>query len=475
MSTYHGLCSYPHGGRSVSFLWFALVGATICTCYSISSCRLVVLTYTSNLGHFEDHFVNFDALSDERHTVGLGLFTWLRPSFYVDGDDDTVTRATVGNWREGSCVGYNTLQLEDILDPTMEAVRILGVVSILLAFSVFLFSLMLSCLSLAAWQRYILSAACLFAGIGNGLVLLMLNSDLCTSMGTSGTSSCVMDQGGLVSIAAVILWVCAALLTYFYIEPVRDPGMHDKMVSQRQSQKRKASLQQIRKENKTDWNNNSSSHSGKSKRQSSKKSDNKKKQTDKKPKMYASFSLPKQQRALADRDDGDEDDQNSQSDAAQKKQKPRHNSAPPKVSAPIMLTQARTAATNKSLETKYIPRTQSAQYGTYDYAPVDPPAHHSAGPQDHPRYYSSSLPPNKSNDLSAAEQDAIIRGVSQKLADPHSLNREESRSMLSSLTSPSFAPAPPKQQQRQITLNGVLADDLATKPKNDALCCGVGV
>jgi len=259
MSSYHGLCTFPHGGSFSGLLWFALAAATICSTYSISSCRFVVLQYTSNQ-NFEDFFApttttnNEDGNNNNEKTqdVGLGLFTWLLPSYYVDGDDDTVTRAIEGNWQEGSCQGYKQLQLEQILDSKFEAVRILGVFSVLLSWSIFLFGLLLSCLSLAHWQRYALTASCVLVAILNGCTLLMIETGPCITTGQD--SFCELDQGGLVAIAAVILWVCCALLSFFFLEPPTTMSTPEKLALKRRQKKKIQAMNQMRQENKVDWN-----------------------------------------------------------------------------------------------------------------------------------------------------------------------------------------------------------------------------
>lgn len=252
MSSFHGLCSFPHGTQNSVFLWLSIACALICTNYSIASCRLFTLQFHSALGNFEDHFTMKDATSitPEQYQVGVGLFTWMRPSFYVDGDDDSVTRAQVGNWREGSCVGYNTLQLERVLDDWWEATRILGVFSVLISWSVFLFCLIMSCLSIANWQRYLLAMSCLAVALVNGMVLLMNQSVMCNKVGnTEGfKTTCEWDQGALVAVAAVILWVCSALLAFCFIEPFREPGYEAAKRKELQDKKRAQRIKQKEKE-----------------------------------------------------------------------------------------------------------------------------------------------------------------------------------------------------------------------------------
>ena len=272
--------------------------ATTCTLYSIASCRLVTLQYTSVLGNFEQHFTPRNEIADaeEQYQVGLGLFTWLLPAFYVDGDDDTLTRATVGDWTEGACVGYNTVQLNEFLQgdntPIFESARILGIFSVLIAISTFLFGFFLSCLSIANWQRYMLAAASIGVAIVNGSVLMMLESNVCTDMGTSAeeiaqqqeidnnvtdtgtwesssTSHCELDIGGLVAIGAAILWVASAMIAYFFVEPVG--GSHAAMVKSSPSKQDKA-MKRMRKENKVDWNGKSSSKKSKAKSSSKRQS-----------------------------------------------------------------------------------------------------------------------------------------------------------------------------------------------------------
>jgi hypothetical protein len=56
-----------------------------------------------------------------------------------------------------------------------------------------------------------------------GLTFLIFSSDLCNTLadeqGHDVDSDCTLDQGGLVTIAAVILWAVAALIAIIYIKP----------------------------------------------------------------------------------------------------------------------------------------------------------------------------------------------------------------------------------------------------------------
>jgi hypothetical protein len=521
--------SLPHGVTPVTIVWVALACATVCTCYSISSCRLVTLTYTSTLGNFEDHFSNIDpsSLEPTSYQVGLGLFTWLRPSFYVDGDDDTVTRATVGNWREGSCTGYTTLQLEDLLEPMIEAVRIMGVLAVLISFSIFLFSLALSCLSLASWQRCVVAASCLVTAIFNGMVLMFLKSDLChTTMDTTADSNssnnvvankCVMDQGGLVAIAAVILWVCAALLTYFFIESVQEPGMHHKMTQNNKNKNtRQFGNSMINGGNKSDRNKATANKTKDNRRSGT--SNNKATKVSKPPKTtHSSFSIPKSKYTKADAKE-------ISSEAAQKQTRNKASSgsirsAPPLTSAaaPIMLPssaapshqqhRARSAASNKSLEARYIPnvhreeKKEDRNTPDFDLPPLYTSHSHHATEQDlivrgvaeklaannnsQKNNYNPTIGNNKESTQyfqAHEQQPPAHRGGDNPLLDPPpALNRADSRSMLSSLTSPSFVGGNYTRNEalstsaRQLALTKALEDDLEGEPKNtEPLCCGIG-
>ena len=96
--------SYPHGGRASAFLLVSMACATVCTCYSVSTCRFATLEFQSEYGDFDLHFYASDREDSlSTYAVNVGLFTWLRPF-------DTL------EWTEGSCSGYNELQREIIVD-----------------------------------------------------------------------------------------------------------------------------------------------------------------------------------------------------------------------------------------------------------------------------------------------------------------------------------------------------------------------
>ena len=328
---------------------------------------MVVLEYSSNLGNFEDFFVHRDAAATpEVYEVGLGLFTWLLPSFYVDGDDDTVTRAIQGQWQEGSCQGYNTLQLEQLLEPTFDAVRILGVLSVLLSFSIFLFGLLLSCLSLAHWQRYCLCAACALVAIFNGCTLLMIESGPCTNTGED--ASCELDQGGLVAIAAVILWVCSALLSFFFLEPPTSLSMPEKLARTRRQKKKAKAMKGMRKENKVDWNTPTKSRSNSRSRSASRT-----RSSSKSPKtpstVYSSYSIPSPRNIV---DDLSKAETQQQHGKVVKHGRRGATVAVPTLSQsqsspPVRVKPQRQGANNKSLETRYVP--QAAYTDSYRQPP----------------------------------------------------------------------------------------------------------
>jgi hypothetical protein len=152
-------------------------------------------------------------------------------------------------------------------------------------------------------------------------------------------------------------------------------------------------------------------------------------------------------------------------------------------------------ASHKSLEARHVPNS------------------HQEEKKDDRNSPDFALPLYNAHSHNAEEQDLIIRGVAEKLAasnsqknynpaaakentqyfqaqtqtpgsdnpleNPPALNRADSRSMLSSLTSPSFVDGLYTRNEllsaRQKALAAALDNELAEEPKRGPLCCGIGV
>mgnify|MGYP005841303013 CR=1 FL=1 len=222
--------SYPHGGRVSGLLLVSMACAVVCSCYSITSCRFLTLEFESQYGDFDNHFYKLESEGETTaYSVGVGLFTWLRPFDTLD-------------WTNGHCAGYTELQREVILDERFDSLRIIGVLAVVASLSLFLFSLFMSCLAFNNIQRYLLVLCAMIVGGLTGSVFLITRSALCTQVGEN--SNCSMDQGGLAAVAGVILWVMTGLIGTFFVQPV-SPYRKKKNAKERAMDRRETRRKQI--------------------------------------------------------------------------------------------------------------------------------------------------------------------------------------------------------------------------------------
>jgi len=179
--------------------------------YGVASCRFAFVDFTSDRGGFEDFY--FDPTADGspiQYRAGIGLFQRLVP---FDPED----------WSDGSCAGYTTLQREAFSDQLFEISRIFAVLTVLGGISVTIWSLFLACLSLGKWQIRVMTFILILLSLLCGMTFILFQAQLCQDLVSdqdeSYTTKCTVDQGGLVVIAATILWAVAALICYVYIKP----------------------------------------------------------------------------------------------------------------------------------------------------------------------------------------------------------------------------------------------------------------
>jgi hypothetical protein len=178
------------------------------TMWGVSSCRFLYLDYTSDRGDFSEFYLDPTPDGDPvLYRTGAGMFTWLVP---FEND-----------WSDGSCQGYTALQREAFSDHTFETARIFAVLSVLGGLGVMVWTWFLACISLGRFQIYMLSTVLGLLTIFCGMTFLIFSSNLCNILveAQGYDSDCTLDQGGLVTIAAVILWTVAALITIIYIQP----------------------------------------------------------------------------------------------------------------------------------------------------------------------------------------------------------------------------------------------------------------
>lgn len=236
MPSRNGLCSFPHGGEVLGALIIALTGALATTLYAITSCRFVVLVYYSNLGDLDGHFTNrIPEDYNVKYVQSLGLFTWLRRPFDALGD----------NWGVGECAGYSMAQKssDELFDTYFEIVRIFGILSVLGGFFILLWSFSLSCISINKFQKWMYVFSLLAVTAATSCTYLVYLANVCQIFGTTNESKCTMDQGGLVGIAAIILWLLCFLIAAFWIDTSEKVFVQDDRLRARIDERRKKNMQ----------------------------------------------------------------------------------------------------------------------------------------------------------------------------------------------------------------------------------------
>jgi hypothetical protein len=177
--------------------------------WGVSSCRFIYIDYVSDRGNIETLYMDPTADGDaNQYRTGAGLFTWLTPF----GDESV--------WSEGSCIGYAQGLRNHITDNKFEVARIFAVLSVLCGTGMAVWTLFLSCISLGKFQIRLMSVTFFCITCFTGFTFLIFQSGLCNELVTfqGYESQCTMDQGGLVVIAACILWSVAFLITVIYIK-----------------------------------------------------------------------------------------------------------------------------------------------------------------------------------------------------------------------------------------------------------------
>jgi hypothetical protein len=203
--------SYPHGGWVMAGLIGSSLSAMAATMWGVSSCRFAFVDFTSDRGDFSDFYLDPTADGPPvQIRAGVGLFTWLEPFDKL-------------NWSEGSCSGYTEFQSDLFADNTFEVARIFAVLSVLTGIGVFGWAMFLSCVSLGKYQVWMMSGIFGLETIFVSLTFLMFGTKLCKDLVSyqdeTYTTDCTLDQGGLVVIAAILLWCVACLISVIYIKP----------------------------------------------------------------------------------------------------------------------------------------------------------------------------------------------------------------------------------------------------------------
>ena len=132
------------------------------------------------------------------------------------GDVNRQFRVSAGlyTWSDqGQCVGYRQTMLEELTEPIFEAVRIIAVVAVILSITMLLWIILMTTMSMKPWELGAQRLLLLVLASLTGLSFLVLKSSLCSDdAGDRMSTTCELDQGGLVAIAATILWFVAFLI-----------------------------------------------------------------------------------------------------------------------------------------------------------------------------------------------------------------------------------------------------------------------
>jgi hypothetical protein len=208
--------SYPHGGYVSLGLFLTCAAALSTTTYAVASCRMLVVTFTSTQGDFEQTFDRRDSNdregdTAERFKLGAGLFQWLKPFGDVDAEDGD------SSWSDGYCVGYQSTMLDALSDTAFETARGFAVFAVLLAVIVTLWSLLFACISWNRIQIRLLNGCLLAGAICTGLTFIIKRAAICQT--AFQDRSCSIDQGGLMLVAAVIMWMAAFMISIIFLKP----------------------------------------------------------------------------------------------------------------------------------------------------------------------------------------------------------------------------------------------------------------
>lgn len=203
---------YPHGVWSGLAMFVSSAAALAAVGYGVASCRMFVVTFTSNQGCFDDFFDIYgnggNVLNDDTVAckTAIGLYQWLRPN---SGGSE---------WDDGSCVGYSQSMRDKLSDPLFETARVCGIVAVMLAIMIVIWVFFLSCIEMNKCQVWLLRICAFLGTIASGLSFLINLSQVCTSLFES--QSCTIDSGGMAVAAGSILYFATLVLSIFCVKPL---------------------------------------------------------------------------------------------------------------------------------------------------------------------------------------------------------------------------------------------------------------
>lgn len=197
------ISSYPHGGYISAGLLLSSWAAFTATAYAVASCRFLELTFETDQGSFENHFSNSPIAGGSWtfFRASVGLFQWLRP---VDASE----------WNKGSCVGYQESMLAVIQDSYFDIARSFSVIAVLMGIIVSCWTFITSCIAWNWLQLMILRLLLLVGAVTSGMSLIILKASMCND--AIPGASCELDEGGMVLIAGMILWLASFVISVVF-------------------------------------------------------------------------------------------------------------------------------------------------------------------------------------------------------------------------------------------------------------------
>eukprot|EP00545_Synedropsis_sp_CCMP1620_P001282 CAMPEP_0119008112 /NCGR_PEP_ID=MMETSP1176-20130426/3470_1 /TAXON_ID=265551 /ORGANISM="Synedropsis recta cf, Strain CCMP1620" /LENGTH=296 /DNA_ID=CAMNT_0006960383 /DNA_START=203 /DNA_END=1096 /DNA_ORIENTATION=+ len=228
-------------------LFAACCGGFAAAGYAFASCRFVIINFVDDSGSFEDVLSGPSSGGDfnRNFRVAAGLFTWLNP----------ISTAS-DNFDQGQCVGYRTTMLAALEEPTFEAVRIMAVIATLLSIMMLVWIMILTTLSMRRREIWFMSFWFFILTSLVGLTFLVFQSSLCQDVGMD--TSCDLDEGGLVAIAACILWFVGLLVSCIFIKPLGqdlvliDGELRSEFGERQNERKRQAEIRLMQKNQKAE-------------------------------------------------------------------------------------------------------------------------------------------------------------------------------------------------------------------------------
>ena len=195
----------------MSGLLVATMSAMAATFYSFISCRYVLVDFSSHLGSFSEMFLTQGAGNVKmEYRISAGLFTWLKPDNELE-------------YSVGECTGYTGVQSDGFGDKAFNYVQYMAVTSVLLSIALLLWMFFMICFSVGKCQLNTMSLLLFIQTLMVGLSFVVLQSGLCKDVGDE--TSCKLDEGGLICVAAVILWFIAFLVSWLFVDEMEQDNV----------------------------------------------------------------------------------------------------------------------------------------------------------------------------------------------------------------------------------------------------------